>query len=620
MQLILAIHADRRQADQLAALVTKRLAVELVQATSAGEALQALAERVPDLILTSPLLSPFDEGVLAEYLREIGPAGAHVQTLRIPVLDVAKPTARSLFSFGRKRRTDSTPDGCDPKFFVDEIAVYLARAVEERQAVEESLSTASSVSAEPESPDVTPTYVPAYEPEPYTSHEVTGDRAEHEWRDETPIYLPAVPATQDDEIVDEEPEPVAAYDGTACFEPEPGVDSEPVDIEREIETDVGRSVTDSAVETLAADRQGVLTDIEPEPVGEQQEAVVFVDDPEPAIAVSVGAKDDVGSLPDAGIVSDERTVGEEPAEASAGQDSVAVSHETVAIAQPAVVEREAREAIVTPAVVASDPVPIASIQQPEAERVVATQAGASPPPRRTASFEAALAAIRNAWGNKRQAAPAPTSILFGAKRSPEEPSIPAHSPEPTARKTEELVEPTTEEPEPSAQSSGARSESNQIETRGPLEVDLTGDLDALEEPVLVEAVAPDAVASVAMEDEDVYELSASPALHDLESDLAAASPPSVAPAVLPEVEPEETPQVEARRHATRKNSKKSKKRSKKPQPAKPPKPNMRPAQDEWGLFDPNRCGFAAVVQKLNEVTDEEDQKGNRTTVRVISFR
>ena len=161
MQLILAIHADRRQADQLAALVTKRLAVELVQATSAGEALQALAERVPDLILTSPLLSPFDEGVLAEYLREIGPAGAHVQTLRIPVLDVAKPTARSLFSFGRKRRTDSTPDGCDPKFFVDEIAVYLARATEERQAVEESLSTASFVSAEPESPDVTPTYVPA---------------------------------------------------------------------------------------------------------------------------------------------------------------------------------------------------------------------------------------------------------------------------------------------------------------------------------------------------------------------------------------------------------------------------------------------------------------------------
>ena len=128
MQLVLAIDADRRQADQLAGLVSRRLAVELVQATSAGEALQALGDRVPDLILTSPLLSPFDEGVLAEYLREIGTAGAHVQTLRIPVLGVAKPEGRSLFSFGRKRKADSAPDGCDPSFFVDEIAVYLARA------------------------------------------------------------------------------------------------------------------------------------------------------------------------------------------------------------------------------------------------------------------------------------------------------------------------------------------------------------------------------------------------------------------------------------------------------------------------------------------------------------
>jgi hypothetical protein len=609
MQLILAIHADRRQADQLAALVSRRLAVELVQATSAGEALQALAERVPDLILTSPLLSPFDEGVLAEYLREIGPAGAHVQTLRIPVLDVAKPTGRSLFSFGRKRRPDSTPDGCDPTFFVDEIAVYLARAAEERQAVEESLSTASFVSAETESPDVTPTYVPAYEPEPYTSHEVTGDRAEYEWRDETPIYLPAVPATQDDEIVDEEPEPVAAQDATAFVEPSPGIDSEPVDIE----TDIERSVTDSAVETPAADRREVVADSEPEQIGEQQAAVVFVGDPKPAMAVSVDAND-VSSLHATTVVSDEPTVGDEPEEAPAARDSVAVPYETVAVAQPAVVD-----AVVTPAVAASDPVATASNQQPEPDRVVATHAAAPPPPRRSASFEAALAAIRNAWGHKRQTEPARTSILFGAKRSSGESSAPADPAESTARKTEELVATTTEEPESSADVGGARSESNRIETRGPLEVDLTGDIDALEEPVLGEAVANDAPASVTTEDEDVYELSASPALRDLESDLAAATPSSVMP-VRPGIEPEGTPEVDARQQATGDGSRKSRKRSKKPQPAQPPKPNPRPAQDEWGLFDPNRCGFAAVVQKLNEVTDEEDQKGNRTTVRVISFR
>ena len=115
MQLILAIDADRRQADQLAALVRGRFDAEFVQATSAGEALQVLAERVPDLIMTSPLLSPFDEGVLAEYLREIGLAGAHVQTLRIPVLGVAKPAGRGLFSFGRKRRNESAPTAAIPR-------------------------------------------------------------------------------------------------------------------------------------------------------------------------------------------------------------------------------------------------------------------------------------------------------------------------------------------------------------------------------------------------------------------------------------------------------------------------------------------------------------------------
>jgi hypothetical protein len=83
MQLIVAIDGDRRQAEQLEALVRGRLGVELIQTASAGEALQALGDRVPDLIMTAALLSPFDDGVLAEYLRDLGPAAAHVQSLRI---------------------------------------------------------------------------------------------------------------------------------------------------------------------------------------------------------------------------------------------------------------------------------------------------------------------------------------------------------------------------------------------------------------------------------------------------------------------------------------------------------------------------------------------------------
>ena len=139
MQLILAIDSDPRRSEQLASVVRARLMVDLVQAKGAGEGLQALKDRIPDLILTAPLLSPFDDGVLDEYLRDLGAAGAHVQTVRIPVLSAGpkkKALATTLFSLGRKRSTSpAAPDGCDPKVFADEIATYLSRAAEARQSV-----------------------------------------------------------------------------------------------------------------------------------------------------------------------------------------------------------------------------------------------------------------------------------------------------------------------------------------------------------------------------------------------------------------------------------------------------------------------------------------------------
>jgi hypothetical protein len=44
------------------------------------------------------------------------------------------------------------------------------------------------------------------------------------------------------------------------------------------------------------------------------------------------------------------------------------------------------------------------------------------------------------------------------------------------------------------------------------------------------------------------------------------------------------------------------------------------AQDEWGLFDPEQCGFAALLAKLDEVTadGDDDQTAQTTSVRVIS--
>jgi hypothetical protein len=36
-----------------------------------------------------------------------------------------------------------------------------------------------------------------------------------------------------------------------------------------------------------------------------------------------------------------------------------------------------------------------------------------------------------------------------------------------------------------------------------------------------------------------------------------------------------------------------------------------PPQDEWGFFDPDQCGFAALIEKLEEVTDKDDKPAPR---------
>src|SRR5262252_5157151 len=123
MPLILAIEPDRRQANQLTAMVRGKLHAELVLAESAERALAALGQRVPDLILTSALLSPKDENALGERLRALDGAAAHVQTLTIPVLASAsgRGSSRAAGMLSALRRDKGKPavshDGCDPAVF-----------------------------------------------------------------------------------------------------------------------------------------------------------------------------------------------------------------------------------------------------------------------------------------------------------------------------------------------------------------------------------------------------------------------------------------------------------------------------------------------------------------------
>ena len=140
MPLILAIEPDRHQAAQIASIAQGRVGAELVLADTAERALRALGNRVPDLILTPPLLSPRDDAAITDRLRELGTAATFVQTLTIPALataqaEAASSRARGLLSALRRQKAPApAPNGCAPDVFADQIAVYLERALEARTA------------------------------------------------------------------------------------------------------------------------------------------------------------------------------------------------------------------------------------------------------------------------------------------------------------------------------------------------------------------------------------------------------------------------------------------------------------------------------------------------------
>lgn len=138
MPLILAIEPDRRQAAQLTNVVRRRVGAELILVDTTERALDAIGNRVPDLLLVPALLSPQDDAALAAALRVIA-AAAHVQMLTIPVLAPPRSKARSggMLAALRRGRSPSPPEGCDPAVFAEQISSYLQAVAEERAKVVE---------------------------------------------------------------------------------------------------------------------------------------------------------------------------------------------------------------------------------------------------------------------------------------------------------------------------------------------------------------------------------------------------------------------------------------------------------------------------------------------------
>lgn len=135
MTLILAVEPDPRQASRLSSVLRGRRNTQVVVSKAADAAIEAMAGRVPDVLLTSPLLSPQDELRLADWLKELGPSAAHVQTLTIPILARTGPReeqTRGLLGGLRGRKQKSIVQGCEPKIFAEHVATYLDQAIAER--------------------------------------------------------------------------------------------------------------------------------------------------------------------------------------------------------------------------------------------------------------------------------------------------------------------------------------------------------------------------------------------------------------------------------------------------------------------------------------------------------
>jgi hypothetical protein len=198
MSLVLAIEPDRRQAAHLTAIARQLVDAELVLADTTERALDAIGNRVPDLVLVPALLSPQDDAALAAALRVIA-AAAHVRTLTIPVLasGITRAPAGGMLAKWRKHRPASTePDGCDPAVFGEQISAYLREAAAERAQLEDDALLNEERTEADSSTQRLEMAVGSDAPAPIPLADaafVPAALVEQAWNDAEPVHLEPVP-------------------------------------------------------------------------------------------------------------------------------------------------------------------------------------------------------------------------------------------------------------------------------------------------------------------------------------------------------------------------------------------------------------------------------------------
>jgi len=568
MSLILVVEPDRRQAAHLTHVVRQRVGAELILAETTELALASIGNRVPDLILVPALLSPQDDAALAAALRVIATA-AHVQMLTTPLFASAPPEPRRgvLSAFRRAKPAKASIDGCDPAEFAQQISSYLESAAEERAAAAQYAEAPAQIQA------------PVVE----TSQPYAPLEAGRLYRDEVLAHreietTPVTESISEAAITLPEAEPVAQYEPIVPFE-------------------AAQLLEDIAVipEAVATVQEPILEIPEPileapEPILEASEPILeepepLIETPEPLVATESTRSRRIGF----------------------------VMHEET--------EPELAPALEEPFLVEPDRVEIA------------------------ASVEAA----------------------FTIEALEEQEPIAAFS-EPVAEETLELLEVVDDEQEAvgTIDLSADFEDLQVVEAQSDVEAieiptDETDVLEVLETPEMVEAVQPaapqlhaigldalkefaasveamtavepiavaagDAAPAEALEFEDLFprrepvEPSPLGAWHSWVALEGMAAETSDAPVPAHVVErateraveraperPEWVQLVESLRIDV------ERRRSEQPAVAAQPvrKTPSRPVQDEWGLFDPAQCGFAALLSKLDEITDASESRPRRS--------
>ena len=597
MSLILAIEPDARQSRELRDLVHRRLRADLVHAPTTEGALAALAgvgDRVPDLVLVPSLLSPQEDAAIAGALRLIA-AAANVRMLTIPLLARAEEPAKAPGMLARLRgKKPRVPTaGCDPDVFADQIAAYLQEAAAERKAAREELEDTGAMG------------LPAVAP---AGAEVGADVDAHALPKQTykPLIIqPAAVAASVDSPAVEAPKADAWPDrsGDAIREfvvrPEPA----PLGMDAPGISAVGESLMQPAASAPAQVVQ------EPTPAIAAAEDVM----PQPPAPAAV-RQQDIDPIMEAIAAAvaqqplERKTVSDEDVKARFFASRVRIPKASAKpIAPLAVVEPEVQaaaqpETVATPPVV-SEPIPAATAAVAAAEPVtpaavtpqrdepkhrasrsrirlpkhsaVRKAANAKPPSRKEREeidVDALIAPLLTDMAAKRSPTSAPAGATLGKPAAPIAPSAPIARSAPTSAPVGASVGKPSDDVDPMFFAGDALT----APPPTPAQAERSAWLE------LVESLRQDIERLKADKTPEAPPASEPPAVQAPQSVVAKAVS---AIRRRPTADVVSMPAPEAR--ASR---------------VKPRKP----VQDQWGLFDPEQCGFAALIAKLDEIESREE--------------